>query len=548
MAFTVQNPGVEFASTRTKMKTRRRACEECHRLKIKCDVGASLGGPCDRCSSNGLECVPAAPRLQRDRIRELEAEVEELRAALRDRNSRTILTVSSEGMRQGPHQAALSFLDARIPLHKQQELLILYQQQAQTAWPIVRLPMDFSQLRAKSPMLLLSVLVYTFTRDIQGTSTETHDELVWETMHILGEEVIGRGQVSLELVQALLVSAFWNKATRRGGQASCYQLVQIATDMAIDLGIAGYSLQPSPIAYFSRHDDSTSAESRRTWLACFLALSTSAMSTRRRIAVPWEPYHQACLLYLEGSGEPSDILLGQIVRIMQLIQDISDHQRLCELSTFVDGNDYRTHDTIKSLEDKVETWAAHIPIDLVSCQTLEVWRHVAMIHIYEVVLHTPTNKASFAAPFIPGRIAVRDFPRPGYIIPPLKAALQVLVQQCHAVIDTAAEMDPTVVLSLPTFSFAPTVVYALFVLVNAFVAATDPANTYGQCISKSEFRIEECGRKLRGLTAKLKVLDSTMSCYTTNLFEATGWLEGWYNDYTAILERYEMTLEQRGKT
>ncbi|ETS76077.1 hypothetical protein PFICI_11464 [Pestalotiopsis fici W106-1] len=524
------------------MKNRRRACEECHRLKIKCDVDTSLGGTCERCTGNGLECVPAAPRLQRDRIRDLEAEVQELKNSLQDQNNGTTLDRTPEGMPESRHHDVLSFLDARISQHAQQNLLALFKQQAEAVWPVVRLPVDLSQLRAKSPILLLCVLVYTFTREDQGTDIDVHDELVWETMHVLGEEVIGRGQRSLELVKALLVSAFWNKSTRKGQQASCFQLVQLASDIAIDLGIAGYSLQPSAAAYFSRHDDPMSTEARRTWLSCFVALSTSAISMRRRIAIPWDDHHQTCLSYMESSGDPSDILLCQIVQITQLIQEISEHHCLCQLSTFVDGNDYRTHATIETLKNKVDAWAAKMPSDLVFCQTLRVLRHVAMIHIYEVVLHTPTNKASFGAPFIPGRIAIRDFPKPVDIIPPLEKALHVLVQQCHAVIDTVAEMDPALVLSLPTFSFAPTVLYALFVLVNAFVAATDPANTYGQCISTKSFRIEHCVLKLGGLTASLKALDPTTSCYTTHLFEATGWLEGWYNDYMAILKRYETKL------
>lgn len=519
------------------MKKRRRACEECHRLKIKCDLSTSPGGSCERCSGNGLDCVPAASRLQRDRIRDLEAEIQNLKSALSDQSHRAAL---GQSMPQSRQDAVLSFLDARIPAHKQQDLLLLFKQKVEVAWPIVCMPTDLNEVRAKSPFLLLSVLVYTFTQELQGIGVDMHHELVWETMHTLSAEVMGRGQRSLELVQALLVAAFWNKSSRKGQQASCFQLVQIAIDMAIDLGIGGYALQPSAAAYFSRHEDPTSLEARRTWLSCFFALSTSAMSTRRRIAISWDDHHQACLSHLEGSGGPSDILLCQIVRIQQLIQKISEQQCLSQLTAFVDGNDHRTHVAIDSLKDRVDAWAAQIPPSLVSCQTLRVWQHVAMIHVYEVVLHTPTNKAMFAAPFIPGRIAIRDFPKPADIIPPLRTALQNLVQHCHTVIDIVAEMDPALVLSLPTFSFAPTVLYALFVLVNAFVAATDPSSTYGQCIAKATFGIEQCGIKLRSLTANLKALDPTSSCYTTHLFEATEWLGGWYDDYTAILQRYEM--------
>lgn len=399
--------------------------------------------------------------------------------------------------------------------------------------------MDLNEIRKTSPIILLSVLVYSVTQEVQGTELEVHDELVRETMHILGDQIIGRGQRSLELVQALLVATFWNKSTRKGQQGSCYQLIQLAVDMAIDLNIAGPSLQPSPVAYFSMHEDSASLEARRTWLACFVALSTSSISTRRPIAVPWNAYHQECLLFLESAGHAADILLCQIVRITQLVDEISRHLFLCRSAFFINGNNYSAHATVEALKSKVGAWAAQIPPSLASSQTLQVWRHVAMVHVHEIVLHTSTNKASFAAPFIPGRICVKDYPKPISIIPPLATALKAISQHCHAVIETVAEMDPVLVLSLPSFCFAPTVLYSLFVLVNLLVASTDPGNTYGQCLSKDDFCIESCGLKLRTLTLNLRSLDPTMSCYTTRMFDATSWLELWYNDYSMILGRYE---------
>jgi hypothetical protein len=525
------------------MRKRNRACEECQRLKIKCDVNAALGGACERCSRNHLECVPAAPRLQRDRINELEAHIQELKTALREQSNGSTPSRSPASHVEDQDQAVLSFLDARIPLNQQQALLHLFTQQPGAAWPVLRPSMDLGHIRTKSPILLLCLLVYPFTQQELGLESDVHEELVQRTMHIIGEEVIARGQRSLELVQALLVSAFWNKSTRKGQQASCFQIVQLAADMAIDLGIGGLSWMPSPAAYFCRHEDPASLDARRTWLACYVALATSSISMRRPNTVPWNDHHQDCLLFLEARGDASDQLFCQIVRITQLIQEIADQLCLFQISVFVDANHYSTHATIETLRSKVHAWASNIPPPLASSPTLKVYGHVAMIHLYEVALHTHTNKASFAAPFIPGRISVKDFPKPTNLIAPLETALGIIVQNCHAVIDTATEMDPALVLRLPTFCFAPVVIYSLFVLVTALVAATDPANTYGQCLAKDSFRIEECGLKLRLLTRNLRPLDPTMSCWTTRLFDATSWLEEWYADYSAILQRYQMTLD-----
>jgi hypothetical protein len=525
------------------MKKRSRACEECHRLKIKCDLSASPAGTaCERCGRNNLECVPSVPRLQRNRISELETQIEELNRTLREHSISTTLSRSPESLLQDNNGYILSFLDGRIPLEKQQELLHLFTAQAGAVWPVIRITTDLDQIRENSPILLLSVLVYTVTHNAQGTYLDVHDELVRQTVHIIGEEVLGRGQRTLELVQALLVAAFWNKPTRRGDQASCYQLVQLAADMAIDIGIAGPSLQPSPVAFFSQHEDSTSAEARRTWLACFVALATCSFSLRRPNTIPWNAHHQECVSILESLGDPSDLFLCQLVRVMQLCQEIHDQLALCQIATFVDGSEHPIYVVMDILKNRVDAWAAQIPPSLASSQTLKVWYHIALVFIYEPVLHTPTNKAAFVAPFISLRIPIKDFPTPANIIFPLKMALEALVQNCHGVIDTVAEMDPFLVVNISTFSFTPLVLYALYVLVTVMVSATDPANTYGQCLARDSFRIEQCSLKLRHLNASIKLIDPTMSCYTTRLMDATSWLEQWYIDYTAILRRYETTV------
>lgn len=472
-----------------------RAYEECHRLKIKCDVSTALGGICERCSRNSLHCVPAAPRLQRDRIQELEAQIQELQIALRERSNSITPGRSPASLQENYDDALLSFLDHRISPNKQQDLLRFFASHAGAVWPVVRLSMSLDDLRTRSPVLLLSVLVYSVTQQTQGTELEVHDELVREAMYILGNELIGRGQRSIELVQALLVAAFWNKTSREGQQGSSYQLIQLATDKAIDLGIAGPPLQPSPPAFFDMHEDSTSLEARRTWLACFVALSTSSISTRRSIAVPWNTHHDDCLLNLETRGDLLDILLCQIVRITKLIDEVSSSLYLCQSAVFKNGNDYSTHTTIDILKTKIDAWAAQIPPSLASSQTLKAWYHVAMVHVHEVVLHTPTNKTSFAAPFLPQRIVVKEYPKPTQIIVPLQEALAALVLHCHAVIDTVADMDPGLVLSLPTFCFAPTVLYSLFVLSTSWSSRLIQQTRMGDIWQKVGFAL---GSAMRG--------------------------------------------------
>lgn len=58
--------------------SRGRACDACHSIKIKCELGAKGGGepPCQRCLRLGKSCAVSAPIRQKDRIAELEAKLE----------------------------------------------------------------------------------------------------------------------------------------------------------------------------------------------------------------------------------------------------------------------------------------------------------------------------------------------------------------------------------------------------------------------------------------------------------------------------------------
>ena len=64
---------------------RGRACDACHSIKIKCELGASPGSvpPCERCLRLGKTCSVSAPIRKKDRIAELEAQLEEMTRLLR---------------------------------------------------------------------------------------------------------------------------------------------------------------------------------------------------------------------------------------------------------------------------------------------------------------------------------------------------------------------------------------------------------------------------------------------------------------------------------
>jgi hypothetical protein len=410
---------------------------------------------------------------------------------------------------------------------------------AAVAYPVV-LVESYAHLRAHSPILLLTILAFAITGDPLGIDIPTQEELVRVAMRTLGKDVIGYGRRSLDLVQALLVATFWSRAAPLGhDHATCYQTAQLAQDMAVDLGLAGGALIASPVSYFSHAGDTNSLEARRTWLACFVAMAGTATSLRRPLSVPWNPHHNDCLLHLERHGCASDRLLCQLVRVTKLIQDIAHRFSLYHLDVFVDANDPDVHRLMVAAKADVDVWKAQIPADLAESPHMAFWYHVALIHVFEVVLHTPTNKASFAAPFIPDRISVKDFPAPEASTAIIGEILALIVSSCHAATQHAVDMGPEVVLGMPSFTFSPALIYARFILVNVLVAVSSPGNVYGRYVDPEAVRVQDRAKELAGLVDALKMFDPAMRNWTTRLTDATSWLSDWACDYMAILQRYQ---------
>lgn len=73
-------------------------------------------------------------------------------------------------------------------------------------------------------------------------------------------------------------------------------------------------------------------------------------------------------------------------------------------------------------------------------RALKISRHVAMIRLYGVTLHTPINRSSFAAPFIPGHMPVKDFLTTDNMIPLLSSVLKATtLSDCRSSVTDSLE-------------------------------------------------------------------------------------------------------------
>jgi hypothetical protein len=474
----------------------------------------------------------------KDRIVELEAHLKQL-SSQSEQESQTESSSPSKNSSDAV-EGLLEFLDCRVSRELQQQALYAYVKGAEAAWPAIPLAVsDLEITRNETPILLLCILAFPIPASLMGIDNQAQDELVGQATSLLPTAVITKGQRSVELVQCLLVASYWNRNARGQANGSCYQFVQLAVDMAIDLGLGGSQMPTSPGAYFSRMVEVSTMDASRTWLACFIAAISQALCMRRPISIHWTTYHDTCAIRLLNSTRETDHLLCYLSTLFKVCQEIAIGLDLCNTYTFRNIQDAETLTTMESLREKLQLWEIDLPPNLVTHSVLCFWKQVVLQYLFELVLHTPTNKASFAAPFVPERLAAADFPAPASLAQHAVSAFKQLIGSSHSAIDICLGMHAHLVLDMPSLCFAPAVMYSFCTLLRAYITLAGPGSTYGLFLDKDMLHLGDTFERLNALATRLRSLDPSSRSYSTMIISAVTWLEAWFVDYREIVSRFE---------
>jgi hypothetical protein len=140
--------------------------------------------------------------------------------------------------------------------------------------PLVVFPpgTQMHEVRRDKPILFHAIVAVCIGRFEPTAQTP----LLQELYKTVAERVIVKGEKSLDLVQALIVSCLFYTPPENFEEIKFYQLAQLAVAVGMDIGMnrkASGKLKPfnllkeaiknSPTA------DPDSPESRRTWLGCY---------------------------------------------------------------------------------------------------------------------------------------------------------------------------------------------------------------------------------------------------------------------------------------
>ncbi|KAK3715956.1 hypothetical protein LTR37_006686 [Vermiconidia calcicola] len=540
---------------------RARACDNCHSIKIKCELGSIIGssGPCSRCARLKKQCTVTPPKRQKDRVAELEAQVEALTKQLASQHIQSAAVDSSlddnamakpiaatsispfpqkkrrleeeawSGARQasGRLSGAAFDLDAIVSSVTQQQLVKLYMAIIVPIFPLVPLEgeLDWGSLRRDRP-ILLQAIVYVACPGV--LSIDTQEEVGKVVMDLFASEAMAESEKSIDFLQAMLLAVCWYRAPKHHTHVAAFQLIQLAAGVAEDLELSGPNCSPwlsSP----SHHKQVDTVEVWRTWLGSKMLSMAMATFTRRPSPPVWAQHDESSLMMLEytQNGLPGDRLLCQFVRAERLFLQIVCRNDVHNFSAFDDVASTVTQTTTPGLQNTVTDWKAQIPPTL-RTPALKFFEHVATLYLHESVLHTETNKHSFAAPYLSERLSVTDFPRPlvtqGHV-----TSLLALQKACHALIDLVSTLDVSLLMALPAMLFGARVAFTNYLLVKLYIATTGPGNTFGAFHDPGCLQVDCYLGKIMEVAARVKKVDE--SCGSARVLSSASRLQEWFLNY-----------------
>lgn len=509
---------------------RGRACQNCQSIKIKCELGARGGEPpCERCMRLNKECTLAAPKRQKDRVAELEAKVEALTKLLGSQGLQDA-SVEARDLRDSEAQAdgagkhdktspshkkrkldrsteetrprlpnetsdedkttiSLNWLDELLPIDLQQRLLEEYVASYQPIFPVVPLSVNSTAAVMKETLPhTLNAVIYIASAGI--LSWDLQDKINLALIEDLTSITLVKCQKSLDLLQALQVVCLWYRSPRNSTQIPLFQLVSITSEMAVDLGFGGTQNPPALSIAGVAAALIDSVDAYRRWLSSFIITETASLLKRRSNEQKWTPHHDYCLHMIEeNSHSPeNDHLLAQHVRATKLLATISEIMALNAGAVSPILGTPECQSKLYNLQVEIDSWRLGVPFHVWS-SSLKFTGFFMEVLLYEFALQTPTNKASFAAPFLIEKLSIVDVPAPA-ITQGHFEAVRLLKTACHNLLDTASSFTGLEIITLPTMIYGPRIAHTVVVLMKLHIAVTVQGSTYSGILSTEDLQTE----------------------------------------------------------
>lgn len=562
-----------MASSATSEVPAHRACATCRSQKVRCILDDSNPDVCQRCARTGRPCVFTAiqKRKQRKRtdtrVAELEREMRAMRAILKQKedevraNSPARVTESraerdtrhcehntqsqpafqeiasavghvqsqdDTGLRlaqqpgpsiwptnydNDPLRDTHDVIDSGlISLATARQLFETYKNDLFPHYPLVYINESVEEVRQTKPALFLASIAAAAAKENADLSA-TLDR---EVLQAYATRSLIQSEKSLELVQALLISAVWYHPPSKFGQLKYYEYIHMAATMAMDLGIGSRpSVHRSPHRGQDRPDpaihpiedmnnpdlsmaprfrdeepNTANVESRRTFLSCYVICAGVSLSLRRPNMLRVSSYIKECVEYIDRApgALPSDSTLLAWVRLLMIAEEISVAFCYDDPGAIASITDTRNQLMLKEFERKLSSWHSNVTEGQAGTDSLLIMYYTVRLYLFEIVLHVDHSAEDFRAPYQMG--GMRFSPNADQVPTQVIAeATAECIDSSHALLDVFLGMTPDSLRALPVFSYVR-ISFAAFILAKLCLSATHPHSRIGQLLDRGTLKIE----------------------------------------------------------
>ncbi|KAL4912705.1 hypothetical protein BDW62DRAFT_194009 [Aspergillus aurantiobrunneus] len=350
--------------------------------------------------------------------------------------------------------------------------------------PMVVFPLgtQMSEVRKHRPVLFLAIVAVA----VGPFEPSAQNLLTLELYKTIAERVIVKGEKSLDLVQALLVSCAFYTPPENFEEIKFYQLAQLAVAVGMDIGMYRKSASRAKpfnfIRDFVKHapvTDPDSPEVRRAWLGCYFVSVQTSSALRRPILVRWLPYMDECIDILTNSPDalPSDKRMIQWAKLARIIEEISSRFFADDLGG-LSFSESKFQFTLKAFEKQLEQWRTEAYASNYSAIMVQA-QAIVNIYLHENAMildnSSEENKADsdITAPIAAARIS----------------ALSSTLTSIHESIDKICAIPPRDLVNIPTVALARTA-FAIVALIKLYSIVTAPESYIGQVIEPKALKVE----------------------------------------------------------
>lgn len=367
------------------------------------------------------------------------------------------------------------------------------------------------ELRSTKPTLFLAIVAAAANKEHPDLSAVLDKEALQE----YADRSVVNSEKSVELVQALLISACWYHPPNKFGDLKYYEYIHMAATMAMDIGIgtrpakerrSRFDTKHSPAVHpsedfgnpdlsmstreHSRNEESTATlECRRTFLACYGICVGVSISLRRPAMMRMTSYTRECIEYMERSANaaPGDRMFIAWIRLIVIAEEISNAFSYEDPGDMASILDLRTQLMIKAFAQQLSDWERNVPEEVL-CPSLRLMYYTMRMFLHELALHLDHSPEDFKAPYQMGVI----HPSEEEEDVPIKALVEStvdLIQSSHALLDAFLGMRVDKARSLPVFAFVR-VSFATFVLAKLMLSSTSKHSKLASVIDRSSLKTE----------------------------------------------------------